>query len=202
MLEQLMRRVGTLVVYGPRGVGKSELVRYVLRRGGFPAVRVDARREAAGEIVEVMGLRGRDAGRAARRTVKGLLRLLPCERAAGLVALAEEAWRLLRAALRGERLVIFVDEFHLLPGLGGRPDAAMRELEAAAGLIAKNVDLGVTLVVSVSEGFATRRGAAARLLGYNASWLLVEHLDEVHLRGLHGEYAERHGCALSVDAVL
>ena len=180
----------TLVVYGPRNVGKSELIRYYfLRRArGFSVVAVDARRR----VLETLGV---DAGGLRQRLQSLAGKLLAATVGPGLADIVREAADLLRG-IQGE-LVIVVDEFHLL-----HPDPveALVELERAAGLLAKNVE-GPRLVVTVSEGFIATMEARWRLTGYSTGYLLVEGLDEDHMRALYEEYRRLHGCGSGFETI-
>ncbi len=200
-LARLLEAYRLVIVYGPRGVGKSELTRYYVKRrlGGRRYVAVNARLLRArglGESLEAampLGPVSEEAARALRRLLEGL------DRRVGVVGLVVELWRLLA---RREGLVVFIDEFHELPGYTGPGyAAALEDLRSLAGLLSKESG-GVRVVVTVSEGFAATRRAMAALEGYSTAWLLVEHLDPAHFRLLYQEYSGREGCQPSLAEIM
>lgn len=197
-LERLLETNRLVVVYGPRGVGKSELMRYYARRRlrSGTVVAVDARllraRELSEDAAAVLGPLAEEAARLLRRLLEGL------DRRVGVVGLVAGLWRLLS---RREGLLVFIDEFHELPGYAG-PDysRALDDLRSLAGLLAKGPG-GVRVAVTVSEGFAATRRAMAALEGYSTGWLLVEHLDAGHFHMLYNEYSGARGCQPSLREV-
>ncbi len=188
-LAELLGAVRTLVVYGPRNVGKSELVRYFVARRlggvvGLPrrVVVIDARRR---RVEKHLGV-GRDVASYVEELVASAAGL-----PRGLVGLLEElVSRLMRPA------IILIDEFHLL--LRDRLEA-LAELEALAGFLAKRGEERTRLVVTVSEGFFATLDAVHRLLGYSAGYLLVEPMDQVSFAALYEEYRARHSCSVDLD---
>ena len=191
LLGELVGAGGVVVVYGPRGVGKSELARYTLSRLEAAVVHIDARRRGS-PIASVLG-----GGDALRELAERLAEVVLGGGARGLAALLEQLYLEASRVIRG-RLVVLVDEPHLL--LGGR-DAALVELETAAGLVAKGV-VDATLVVTISEGLLVAADAVERLQGYVSALFLLEHLGEGDFRGLFEEYTASRGCRLSLSAVL
>ena len=109
-----------------------------------------------------------------------------------LAELVEGAARLYRS-LKAERLVVVVDEFHLLQP---SRDEALKELESVAGYLAKTGGQQVSLIVTVSEGFASTPSTRRRLLGYSVGYMLVEGLDQRHMEMLYGEYSKLNTCKL------
>jgi hypothetical protein len=183
VLRRLASVYGTVVVYGPRGAGKSELVRYMIRRSGVGAVVVDGRRGRA-SLLGLRGERWRGVLEAARLLLQGVE-----PRPAGLAGFVEAFSRMLTS----ERAAyVVIDELHLLP-LGGLREA-LASLEAAAALIAKGEAGGVRLIVTVSEGFFATAEAYARLQGYMTAYMLVEGLDCTHYHALAREYGRVTGC--------
>ena len=189
LLEECLGAVRTLIVYGPRNVGKSELIRYYAARRAKNrgVVLIDARRGVAEQYL------GGGLERVAERLAALLAEAAGLPR--GLVALVEE---LVRAARRPSLIVI--DEFHLL--LHGRLREALAELEALAGLLAKGGVAATRVVVVVSEGFFATMEALHRLHGYSVDYLLVEPMDVEHFAALYEEYRELRGCGVSLDAYL
>ena len=188
-LGRLVSSLRTVVVYGPRNAGKSELARYFASRRLPEGLRgrvvlVDARRrlmEGLAGLGESPGLG--ELGRAAAEALgapEPLVRLL----------------ELLGERLRPAALVI-VDEFHLLHG---EPRRALVDLEAAAALLAKRGEERTRLIVTVGEGFFATTAALSRLQGYSAGYLLVEHMPLDCFTALYNEYRERHGCRLGLAA--
>ncbi|MCE4610942.1 MAG: ATP-binding protein, partial [Desulfurococcales archaeon] len=187
-LSELLGAARTVVVYGPRNVGKSELARYYAQRRspGSPFLLVDARRRSAeglglarpGVLRELLGL--------ADKLLSGALR------APSLVGLAEGVSRVYRSLGPGP-ITVVVDEFHLL--YTSRREALL-ELERAAGYLAKRGEPGARLVVTSSEGFVTLGSARRRLLGYSAGYLPVEGLDKGHMEALYSDYRARYSCGL------
>jgi len=191
-LEEKLQAVRTLIVYGPRNVGKSELVRYFLAKklsGGRlarilrRAVIIDARLKHAEPYLGRVGV---DALRLAER----LLDALGAPR--GLVGLVEEL-----ASLAALPLTVFIDEFHLL--IRGSLEDALAELEAAAGALSKRGEAKVRLVVSVSEGFFATSRAWRRLYGYSTSYMLVEPMNPQAFKPLYEEYRGKYGCNVDLN---
>ena len=184
-LEKRLAAYRTLVVYGGRGVGKSELVRYYLarRRGGRVAV-VDARERRVRELVP-----GKPSG---ERLLRGLMEALGVP--TSLLDVVLEVSR----AVAGVELV-FVDEFHLLYR---SLEEALAGLEAVAGYLAKRVEGLPRLLVTVSEGFMATVDAMARLQGYSTGFMLVEPLPLEAFTMLYREYSGRYGCRLGYKLVL
>ncbi len=202
-LEEALQTARLVIVYGPRNVGKSELVRYWARRRGgggrsVLAVRGDLAR-AAGVAEALEALAG--AGERLREAAARLLAAAAPE-ALGLLALARALLEASRRLLGGEQ-VLFIDEFHLLPRYqrGGMAEAA-RDLEALAHWLAKEgEDVGVRVIVTVSEGFAATSEALARLHGYQARYEPVEHMDRRHFDALYREYRSLRGCSAGLCTV-
>ena len=201
-LDRLSRCFTTVVVYGPRNVGKSELVRYWLRRRGVDAVAVDARLARDREVLRSLGIEvGGGVAGALERVVGAVVGALEGLGLAGLVVRIAEALAEAVAALR-RPLYVVVDEFHMLPRCGS-PREALRDLEAAAATIAKGVGgEGIRLVVTVSEGFVATAEARQRLFGYSTAWMLIEPMDTTHFTELYREYRELYGCRQSLETVL
>ena len=190
LLNAMVRGWRTVVVYGPRNVGKSELVRYYAARraSGRGFLFIDARRRA----VEQLGLEVSVA-----RELLGFVDRLVAGVAGvpSLTGLAEHVMRLYRRLLASE-LVVVVDEFHLLYPVG---EEALAELERVAGYLAKTGEPRLRLVVTVSEGFIALGRARRRLLGYSTGYMLVEGLDRSHMAALHAGYASRYGCGVGFN---
>ncbi len=210
-LGALARLAGSrrlVIVYGPRNVGKSELLRYFLHRryrGGI-VVSVDARllrarrlEERAGALRVIGGGRPGVAG-AARILGEGLLELLASR--FGVVDLLLRVKRLLEEArARIGPVLLFVDEFHELPGYSrGDYEDALSDLRSLAGLLSKS-NHHIRVLVTVSEGFAATGTALSLLEGYSADWLLVEHLDREHFAALLEEYRAVSTCSHSLEEI-
>lgn len=187
------------ILYGPRGIGKSELVRYWLRRvSGLMFIEVDARAMAGGALLEALtlGNLGGDVTRMVREAISEILDLKP-----SLTRLLTELYWRLREALVGAP-ILFIDEFHLLPGYRGFDDV-LRDLEILSALLGKNARLSrYSVVVTVSEGFIATSYARSKLRGYPASWILVEHMELESFKNLYNEYVSRKGCRLSLGIIV
>ncbi len=204
LLEKLLDNFRVVIVYGPRGVGKSELVRYWLHKVGqgrsVAVVHLDARRLGGRETVEILEAwaPGFDAKSLLEKLLEALGEYVPLIR---IVPRVFETISRLIGASKSTRIILFIDEFHMLP----RPPTytALDDLEALAGLLVKEERYSkMSVVLTVSEGFAATDYALSKLRGYSTAWMLVEHLDEAHFRGLYGEYREARGCRLDAEAVL
>ena len=191
-LGRLVEALRTIIVYGPRNAGKSELVRffstvYARRKWGKIAVaHIDAREKR----VESLGFRpgAERVTRLLEDVAVGPARL------GTLVRLAEATLRLITEA-RAALAILYIDEFHLL---FNDPKDAVRELEAVAGFLAKMGETRARLVVTVSEGFAATSGVRRRLVGYAAGYMLVEPLDREAMTELYAEYSSVRGCRVSL----
>ncbi|AEM38358.1 AAA ATPase [Pyrolobus fumarii 1A] len=215
-LDKLVFSHRTVIVYGPRGVGKSELVRYWLRglqeRGRIAAVYVDARRLRGQHLVRALETRGLlvDKKNLAERLLEVLKDL--DDRSTGLLQLTYHAIDVLIDVIReyaSTRIILFIDEFHLLPRYMHKSDPASKyldaldDLEALAGLLAKDPHYSnITIVLTVSEGFTATDLVLSKLHGYSTAWMLVEHLDVDHFRALYKEYVSLKSCGVDVDEVL
>lgn len=191
-LSELLQGVRTVIVYGPRNAGKSELVRYFitkrlglgsLARLSHRVVLIDARRR---RMEKYLGP-GRDAPGFLDEllsSVTGLPR--------GLVGFLEGLVSRVRPPI-----LVFIDEFHLL--FGASLGEALAELEAVAGFLAKRAEKQLRLVVTVSEGFFATTSALSRLSGYSTGYLLVEPMDTTSFEALYNEYEARHGCSIGLS---
>ena len=203
-LEKLLAAYRLIVVYGPRNVGKSELVRYFLKRMGAGSLLVDSRRLRAAEAlgsdtVEYMG--------GLQELVEDAASVLASvSREAGLlslvVGLAYKLWSVLR---RIGRTILFIDEFHELPRYaGGQYSLALEDLRSLAALLAKGDEKlqHIQVIVAVSEGFALSPRALSLLEGYSAAWMLVEPMDVAHFTRLYREYSGGRRCLLPLSELL
>ncbi len=187
--ERLSRVVGegwTVLVVGPRNVGKSELVRYALaRRMGVRPVVVDARAlvvkggvESA--LREAGGLDARDLLKVLVEVAAGRLGL------GGLVEKVAELYRRSRATP-----YLVVDEVQYL--------ADVMVLEALAKMVAFYPEYrGVRLVLTSSEGVFMKRGVLARLTGYRVYMLFVDEMPGDDFAALYEEYCRLHGCRVGL----
>lgn len=184
LLEEYAVGVKTLVVYGPRGVGKSELVRYYVRRRLGRGARVLWLNAREHRLEEVTG---------AEHPVNSVIDVLAevSKAPRSLIHLAERMVKMLM-----QPSIIVVDELHLM--YSDRREALL-ELEALAGFLAKNAD-APKLIVTVSEGFFTTMEAVYRLHGYSVGFMLVEAMRGEAFRLLYSEYVERHGCSIAYEA--
>ena len=197
LLEMLTGSRRLLVVYGPRNVGKSELIRYFLRkkyRG--VAVAVDARRLRAKSLEErvgSVGVLGR-VGRELAGEIMDAVSRLPLPHAGVIDLVVRIGMPVGETITRLGPLLVFIDEFHELPGYrGDGPDEALGDLRSLAGILSKT-GTRVRVLVAVSEGFAATTRARSMLEGYSTGWLLVEHLDRGHFEALYREYTKSNPC--------
>jgi hypothetical protein len=209
-LERGLRWAHTIVLYGPRSSGKSELVRYyVSRRLGSDVIAVvfDARRKRGTRFFESLGvevvhldesvaLRALDA---ILKILEGLRVHMPLDLRA-LTHGARELYKVLLGVVGGlSEVYVVVDEAHLLEERG----AFIRDLEAVAGALAKYRELSnIRLLVTSSEGFISTSDVYSRLRGYSEKFIAVEELDEEHFKMLYEEYcSKRGGCITPLNMV-
>ena len=187
-LERAIDSWSLVVVYGPRGCGKSELVKYFVSRRRGRGIVIDVRKRVLEDLTGVESV---------EEVIRGFAELLGLGRVIDLVEVVE---RLRRALLhRVTELVVAIDEYHLL-----YPDrlTAITRLEAVAGLLAKNVQLeNVKLVLTCSEGFIATNQVATRLRGYFAKYIPIDGLDEQHFEALYSEYSRLRGCSASLELI-
>ena len=185
-LSRMVRDGWSILVVGPRNVGKSELARYTLeRRLGVKPVIVDARAlvvkgEPGRALREAGGLDARRLLEALARVAAGRLGL------GGLVDVLLELYRGLQSPP-----YLVVDEVQYL--------ADVRVLEALAKMVAFYPEYrGVRLVMTSSEGILMKHGVLARLTGYRVYVLFVDEMPGSDFEELYREYCGLHGCRLSL----
>ena len=204
LLDEGLEAHRLLIVYGPRNVGKSELIRYWSeKRSGRRVVGLEADLLRAGRAVKALEARLAAPGERVREILLSVLReQAPHQlRLLGLVYTVYEA---LREARKG--VVLFIDELHLLPGYhsrhpGGGGDEVLADLEALAHWLAKSPEDWLRVVVTVSEGFVATGEAITRLHGYSTGYLLVDHMDREHFSALYEEYSSRKKCQVSYRVI-
>jgi len=209
-LERGFRWAHTIVLYGPRSSGKSELVRYYVSRrlsSDVIAVVFDARRKRGTRFFESLGvevvhldesvaLRALDA---ILKILEGLRVHMPLDLRA-LTHGARELYKVLLSVVSSlSEVYVVVDEAHLLEERG----AFIRDLEAVAGALAKYRELSnIRLLVTSSEGFISTTDVYSRLRGYSEKFIAVEELDEEHFKMLYEEYcSKRGGCITPLNMV-
>ena len=181
-LARLSQRFPTVLLAGPRNVGKSELATYTLVRvmKVNPLI-IDARRGVAKSLV------GDRLEPLEKRVAQAILRVLAEK--AGLAPLID-AIRSAYEHIRFDRYVL-VDEVHLVAR------DAVRELEAVAKMLRFYPEYrGWRLIVTTSEGVLLSARIADRLDGYGARVVIVEPLGEEDARALYEEYSRAHGCSV------
>lgn len=202
-LDELTRGYRVTIVYGPRNVGKSELVYYWIRRRATGRVVVfEADRMRASTSIKGIA-RYLNAPEDAKRTLLRRLTELVLDRL-NLLDVVLLVYEFLEGI--GGEVVVFLDEFHLLPkyraiGYEDRGGEALADLEALAHRLAKEPRNSVRVVLTVSEGFIATGDVMARLHGYSSEYMLVEHMDSRHFKALYDEYAHKAGCNTSYDTV-
>ena len=180
-LEKLLGR-GLLLVYGPRNVGKSELIRYFSWKKHIPLVIVDYRsywdkRE---------WISARDILSSFIEAIIGSVSGIPFPG-----KIVDAVSRLLeRFKARYKGLLLFLDEIHL---------AYSSRVEAITGLeaLAKNIlfskSNGLYVIASCSEGFIASPETLPRIIGYGVNRYLVKPLEYTVFRGLAIDYFDRQG---------
>jgi hypothetical protein len=209
-LERGFRWAHTIVLYGPRSSGKSELVRYyVSRRLGSDVIAVvfDARRKRGMRFFESLGVEVVHLDESvALRALDSILKILEGLRVhmpldlRALTHGARELYKVLLGVVGGlSEVYVVVDEAHLLEERG----AFIRDLEAVAGALAKYRELSnIRLLVTSSEGFISTTDVYSRLRGYSEKFIAVEELDEEHFKMLYEEYcSKRGGCITPLNMV-
>lgn len=206
-LKKLINTHKLLIVYGPRNVGKSELVRYFLNKkhdGDF--IIIDSRKLRARNLEERTGaiITSRTLRDLAKKVMKTVLTQLSSH--LGIADLVISLSIQIKEDLRrlNKKILLFVDEFHELPGYSkfNRYENALEDLRSTAGLLSKqDIDLPTKIVLTVSEGFAVSSMAKSMLEGYSTGWFLVEHLEEKYFRALFEEYTSRKKCELGAREI-
>jgi hypothetical protein len=209
-LERGLRWAHTIVLYGPRSSGKSELVRYyVSRRLGSDVIAVvfDARRKRGTKFFESLGVEVVHLDESvALRALDAILKILEGLRVHMPLDLrtlthgARELYKVLLSVVSSlSEVYVVVDEAHLLEERG----AFIRDLEAVAGALAKYRELSnIRLLVTSSEGFISTTDIYSRLRGYSEKFIAVEELDEEHFKMLYEEYClKRGGCITPLNII-
>jgi len=209
-LERGFRWAHTIVLYGPRSSGKSELVRYYVSRrlsSDVIAVVFDARRKRGTRFFESLGVEVVHLDESvALRALDSILKILEGLRVhmpldlRALTHGARELYKVLLGVVGGlSEVYVVVDEAHLLEERG----AFIRDLEAVAGALAKYRELSnIRLLVTSSEGFISTTDVYSRLRGYSEKFIAVEELDEEHFKMLYEEYcSKRGGCITPLNMV-
>jgi len=209
-LERGFRWAHTIVLYGPRSSGKSELVRYYVSRrlsSDVIAVVFDARRKRGTRFFESLGVEVVHLDESvALRALDSILKILEGLRVhmpldlRALTHGARELYKVLLGVVGGlSEVYVVVDEAHLLEERG----AFIRDLEAVAGALAKYRELSnIRLLVTSSEGFISTSDVYSRLRGYSEKFIAVEELDEEHFKMLYEEYcSKRGGCITPLNMV-
>ena len=196
-LDTLIHAYKLVIVYGPRNVGKSELMRYWgKRRARQRVITFQADLVRAGGMVEGLDKLLLAPEERVKRMIISELKRYAAERL-NLLSLALMIYDAVQAV--GGETVLFLDEYHMLPGYSRAPgqsryDEALRDLEALAHRLAKTEDERLRVVLTVSEGFIATGEAFTRLHGYRTSFMLVEEMDEEHYSALYEHYKRSRGC--------
>ncbi len=180
-LEKILGR-GLLLVYGPRNVGKSELIKYFSWRKHIPLIVVDYRsywdrRE---------WLRARDLLSGFIEAIMGSITGIPFP--GRIVDLVSRLLERFKARYRG--LLLFLDEIHL--AYSSRVEA-VTSLEALAKNILFGGSNGLYVVASCSEGFIASPEILPRIIGYGVNRYLVKPLEYSVFRELAIDYLCRQG---------
>ncbi len=199
-LNETVERYRVTVVYGPRNVGKSELVRYWAWKENIRdrLVMVEGDVLSSENILDGISWHILSVDEKARRILEEGLKAVAGR--LGIYDIYKVVSRIPSLiGYPGDPLVIFIDEFHLLPRYHSAPRAsryevALTDLEALAHYLSKKVDVRVRVVLTVSEGFVATNEAMLRLHGYSSGFLLIDHLDEKHFKSLFEEYTSKNPC--------
>ena len=184
-LAKLTDRFPTVVLLGPRNVGKSELAAYTLLRvKNVNPIIVDARRRMVRTLV------GGRLEPIEKRIADTVLRVLADRAGVGtLVDVLREAYE----TLRSDRYIV-VDEVHLASR------DPVRDLEALAKALRFYPEYrGWHLIATSSEGILLASRLTDRLDGYGARVLLIEPLEKRYMRELYEEYSHIHGCSVDFE---
>ncbi len=208
-LDRYLKAHRTLIVYGPRNVGKSELMSYWIKKnsgGGFFLV-VDAREKRVDSLGFNADKLKADFQRF-REELTGIVKT-HLEKKSSLIGMLLEIIDMVRDVIRqylSKELIVFVDEFHLMPGYFGGAGSSrelMKDLEAVAGLLAKRSDINARFIATISEGFLVMdHELRSRLVGYSTGYFLVEEMDGAHFKALFDEYSGRWGCSVGYSGFI
>ncbi len=193
-LDEMLSIYKIIVVYGPRNVGKSELVRYwSAKQARHTVVTFHADLLRSGKSVEGITKYLVTIETRLRELLLSELAKLSFEKM-NLLKLVYTIYDIVRTMSRS--VVLFIDEFHMLPGYGPRGDyeEILMDLEALAHWLAKSGDDKLKVLLTVSEGFVATGDAISRLHGYSTEFMLVEPMDEQHFVTLYEEYRRVKGC--------
>ncbi len=207
-LDSLIRSNRVMIVYGPRNVGKSELTRYWIHKRRLATVRINARLLRARNLLESMdiGYVETQSMDSIKTLAQEILTRLGVR--AGIMDIVLGIVLKVAKAIKGNRLLIFIDEFHELPKYKSehprsKYEVALEDLRSLAASLSKdNAFENVNLLLTVSEGFIATDFARSELEGYSVEWMLVKHIDETHFKALYREYSKRKECNLSEDEIL
>ncbi len=181
-LASILDQYVTVILIGPRNVGKSELARYMVSKvmGVRPLV-IDARARMAFSTVQLP--RFQDLASIVANAVAGRL---------GVKEVVDAAKRL--ATTVGLDKVLVIDEVHLLS------TSPVGELEALVKILAFYPDYrGWKLVVTTSEGWVMASNLWDRVEGYAARIYTVKPIEETYARLLYSEYRGKHGCNITFE---
>lgn len=192
-VEELVRVVGdgwSVLVVGPRNIGKSELVRYALSASlGAKPVILDARALVVkGEVERAV----REAGGLSRARVAEVVARVVAE-GLGLGGVVDALLELARS-VRAEPYIV-IDEFNYL--------GDVKTLEALAKMVAFYPEYsGLHLVLTSSEGIMMDYEVLAKLTGYRVYTLFVDEMPRDEFAMLYDEFCAREVCRLKLEKYL
>jgi len=201
-LDSAVHDYRLVIVYGPRNVGKSELVYYWSRRRAKQRVivfQIDAMR--ARSVIEDLDKYLSAPEERVKKIILSRLREELKETTTSYLRLLDLVYTVYEVVQTvKEKVVLFLDEFHMLPGYRAsmyrsRYEEALTDLEALAHRLAKYEEDYLRIVLTVSEGFVATGEALSRLHGYNAEFMPVEHMDGEHFSALYNEYKQVNECS-------
>ncbi len=175
-----------ILVWGPRNVGKSELLRYVswrLGRDGFLVIYIDCREHLSRDFISVYGFRG------SSEVFREVMELLGLNRFSKALDLLYDVVR--RVLVRG--VVWVFDEVHWLRGYEGLLEVFAKKT------IYSFYEKPLSTIVSSSEGWFILGRVARSIRDYGARDLLVEPLDKEVFMEYINSVLEIRGVELSLS---
>jgi len=202
-IEEILKSIdygrGTTLVLGPRNVGKSELIKYVVSKflpNDVSAVIIDFRMLRASEVMDSITLKAEDVVKEFFKLLTSSLKVPDVSNF--VLKLFKELPKLLRR-LRSKYLVLVLDEYHLM---SDSLCHALTVLESLAKVVTFYEGYEkLRLVVSDSEGWFTTQDALRKLLGYSVITTYVEPLPYEVMKELYTEFSRRFNTVLPFKTI-
>ena len=187
VLEDVVGKPSFVVVWGPRNVGKSELLLYLSSRicRSYVVLYLDVRRMVMDRELASLSM-GMDLAKNLLDRIASLLRVKD------LVDVVEECHGLVEEVV-GKGCVWILDEVHLLENYGTVLEALIKTS------LYSYRRKPLSIVVTSSEGSFVLSNAFRKLLEYGALELLVEPMDEKHFVAFAEEYLALRNIDLGID---